>query len=204
MQKRDDQSASPRRQSVENPKHASPPSSGEQEQAGRPRIIGSPEEMNRRLDEYLAACEAEKEPVTMTGLVQSLGLSSRQSLDEYRERGPGFSASVKRAKLAVEHAYERRMATATTGGAVAGAIFALKNMGWSDRHEVELRGGLASIDVTRLTDEQLARIRAGEHPLAVLASAQAPQLAPPAPVETKATVSTTRPAREHQDGEAER
>lgn len=43
-------------------------------------------------------------------------------------------------------------------------------MGWSDRQEVDIRGGLAAIDVTQLPDEAIARIRAGEHPLAVLAS----------------------------------
>ena len=31
-------------------------------------------------------------------------------------------------------------------------------MGWSDRREVEFKGSLASIDLNRLTDEQLARI----------------------------------------------
>ncbi len=39
------------------------------------------------------------------------------------------------------------------------------------RERVEVRGTLASIDLNRLTDEQLARISAGEHPLSVLAGA---------------------------------
>ena len=39
------------------------------------------------------------------------------------------------------------------------------------REPVEVRGSLASIDLNRLTDEQLARISAGEHPWSVLASA---------------------------------
>ena len=34
-------------------------------------------------------------------------------------------------------------------------MFALKNMGWSERQEVEFKGSLASIDLTR--QEQLER-----------------------------------------------
>ncbi len=51
---------------------------------------------------------------------------------------------------------------------------------YADR--VELKGALAKIDMSRLTDDQINRIAAGEHPLAVLgSSADAfPQL-PPAP-----------------------
>jgi hypothetical protein len=38
------------------------------------------------------------------------------------------------------------------------------------KDRVELRGGLSLIDYSRLRDDQLARIAAGEHPLAVLSS----------------------------------
>ena len=36
------------------------------------------------------------------------------------------------------------------------------------RERVDVRGSLATIDLNRFTDEQLARVSAGEHPLAVL------------------------------------
>jgi hypothetical protein len=39
------------------------------------------------------------------------------------------------------------------------------------RERVEVRGALASTDITKLSDEQLARISAGEHPFSFLASA---------------------------------
>ncbi len=39
------------------------------------------------------------------------------------------------------------------------------------RERVEVRGSLASIDLNRLTDEQLRRISAGEQPWSVLGSA---------------------------------
>ena len=136
---------------------------------GRPRIISSPEEMDRRVDEYEAMCAADGgEPLTMTGLVLHLGLSSRQSLDRYANR-PEFVGSVKRAKLLVEHGYEVDLRKT---GNPAGSIFALKNFGWSDRHDVAVSGSLANIDLTRLPDELIARIAAGENIHAVLASAR--------------------------------
>lgn len=39
------------------------------------------------------------------------------------------------------------------------------------RESVEVRGTLASINLNQLSDEQLARISAGEHPWSVLGSA---------------------------------
>ncbi len=78
-----------------------------------------------------------------------------------------FRDSVKRAKLLIENQQERKL----DRDKPAGAIFALKNMSWSDRREVEFKGSLASIDITQLSDEQLARISAGEHPFSVLANA---------------------------------
>ena len=45
---------------------------------------------------------------------------------------------------------------------------------YADR--VELRGAMANIDLTRLPDHLLERIANGEHPLAVLASAQPEQM----------------------------
>ena len=102
---------------------------------GRPRKIEKPEDMDRLVDEYQEKCRLDELPVTLTGLIRHLGLSSRQSLDEYANY-EGFSDSVKKAKLVVEQAYEDRL----HGNSPTGAIFALKNMGWSDRREHEHSG----------------------------------------------------------------
>ena len=51
------------------------------------------------------------------------------------------------------------------------------------RERVDVRGTLASIDLTRFTDEQLVRVSAGEHPLSVL-NTPAPALPPPASTDT--------------------
>jgi hypothetical protein len=133
---------------------------------GRPRIIKSPEEMDRLVEEYVAKCREEGEPLTLTGMILHLGLSSRQSFDRYGER-PEFTDSVKRAKLLIENEYERKLDRARP----AGAIFALKNMGWSDTQEVAFKGALANLDLNQLPDELIERIAEGENILSVLASA---------------------------------
>ena len=57
-----------------------------------------------------------------------------------------FSGTVKRAKLLVEHAYELDLRTQKP----VGAIFALKNMGWSDKQEVEVQSRLGKVDIAKL------------------------------------------------------
>lgn len=114
---------------------------------GRPRIIESPEEFDRRVALYVEQCLEKKEKLTLTGLILALGLSSRQSLDEYLNYD-GFPDSVKRAKLLIENAYEQQL----VGSHAAGPIFALKNFGWKDQQNIEhsgelgLRGILSDID----------------------------------------------------------
>jgi len=132
---------------------------------GRPRIIESPAEMERLVAEYITKCHDEDEPLTLTGIILHLGLSSRQSLDQYAER-PEFTDSVKRAKLLIENGYEVDLRRT---GNPAGSIFALKNMGWSDRQEFEIRGVLHRLDLNRLPDDLIARLAAGENPISVLA-----------------------------------
>lgn len=100
---------------------------------GRPRVFQNPGELESGLNDYLAHCEESGEPKTITGLCLFLGLSSRSALNDYADR-EGFGDVVARCKLSIEHAYECRL---HGDGATAGAVFALKNFGWSDRREVD-------------------------------------------------------------------
>lgn len=103
---------------------------------GRPRIFSSPEEFDALVDNYVRMCKnAEpKEPITLTGLCLALGFCSKGTLFEYQNY-PEFSESVKRARLLVENAYEKRLGANNP----TGSIFALKNMDWSDK--VDLNHG---------------------------------------------------------------
>lgn len=124
------------------------------QKAGRPRVIQTPEEFDQLVNEYVEMCSESGSPLTFSGLALHLGFTSRQSLYDYKKREE-FSYTVKRARLKIEAAYEARL----FGSNVAGAIFALKNHGWSDRQDhthTEL-----PFDVESATDEELARLVAG-------------------------------------------
>ena len=80
----------------------------------------------------------ESDDRSMTGLARALGFSSRKQLLEYEKRDE-FRETIQYCRLLVEHAYEKAL---LSGRPAAGPIFALKNMGWSDRidhaHDGEL------------------------------------------------------------------
>jgi hypothetical protein len=110
----------------------------------RGKQIETPEEFDALVDEYVSKCVADERMITLTGMILHLGLSSRQSLDRYKTYD-GFSDSVKRLKLLVENAYEERLAKNNP----TGSIFALKNMGWSDRQELDhssTDGSMSGVD----------------------------------------------------------
>jgi hypothetical protein len=145
---------------------------------GRPRKIQTPEELDERVDTYLAHCAEVSEPVTFFGMILALGFVSADALDEYSNYSTAFSESVKRARALISASYERRL-DRDKSGPVIGGIFALKNLaGWTDKREIEWRGISASIILDRLTDAQLERVKQGEHPLAVLAEGSALTAAP--------------------------
>ena len=96
---------------------------------GRPPHFELPEELEDKCAEYLIHCIAKEEKPTITGMTLFVGFCSRASWDDYDKR-EGFSYIVKRAKMTIENSYET---SATTFD-----MFALKNMGWKDRSELEL------------------------------------------------------------------
>jgi len=101
---------------------------------GRP-LVHTPQEVEERAAEYFATCEANETPLTITGLALALGMTSRRQLIEYSEREE-FHNTIKDAKLRCEQFAEARL----FGNSPTGAIFALKNYGWSDRNETVLSG----------------------------------------------------------------
>lgn len=101
---------------------------------GRPRIYDSVEEIEEVIENYITECKTNKEKPTITGATLYLGFCDKTTLYDYRDR-EGFSHSVKRLLLFVENGYE----TSLQGNSVAGAIFALKNMGWKDKAEMDIR-----------------------------------------------------------------
>lgn len=109
---------------------------------GRPLKFLSANEIDCVADEYFARCKAEEKPITITGLCLALDFTSRKVLMEYEDGrhddvDPEFSNTIKRAKMKCENYAETQV---FSGKNPAGAIFCLKNYGWSDKQEVEHSG----------------------------------------------------------------
>lgn len=146
--------------------------------AGRPAIFETEKELEEKISEYFTYLAGEykdipkrnddgepyteriwirhPEPATITGLAIYLGFESRQSIYDYEKNGE-FSYTIKRARLNVENSYEKQL----LGKASTGAIFALKNFGWTDKQEIDHTTKGQSIngkDLSKLTDEELRQM----------------------------------------------
>jgi hypothetical protein len=117
--------------------------------AGRPPIFETVEQLDEAIHEYFTDGVKKRKVVigkapnqtieeievpTITGLCYYIGFDSRQSFYDYENR-PEFSYTIKRARLFIEREYEEQLSVGNT----TGAIFALKNMGWKDKTEVDNR-----------------------------------------------------------------
>lgn len=100
-------------------------------EGGRPAHYESPEELHIKCIAFFDSCIESGEKATITGLALFLGFASRSSFDDYEKRNDEFSYIIRRSKLAVENSYEQSGQTID--------IFALKNMGWKDKSEVDVR-----------------------------------------------------------------
>lgn len=96
---------------------------------GRPSTYETPEQLEKAVEEYLDGSEVK----TITGLALALGFESRQSLYDYEKRDE-FSYIIRRAKLFVENYYELQLLTSNSS---TGPKFALQQMGWSDKQEID-------------------------------------------------------------------
>jgi hypothetical protein len=124
---------------------------------GRPPKYNTAKELQAAIEDYFANGVTERTiivgpsinrrtetiPVpTITGLVLHCGFADRASFYDY-EKKPKFTHTIKRARTFIEKEYEEQLNT----GNVAGAIFALKNFGWTDKQEYihGITEGLADI-----------------------------------------------------------
>lgn len=97
--------------------------------AGRPKIWSDPIDLSNLISDYFNQTARP----TLSGLAVFLEVD-RQTLYNYKERDEFFDI-IKRAAAKVESIYEER---AIYENNPTGVIFALKNMGWSDRTATDL------------------------------------------------------------------
>ena len=103
---------------------------------GRKRKYETAEELQVAVDNYFNELEITKKNPTVTGLAYYLGFASRKSLHRQNDHGEDHADVVDRARLRVEMMYEEKLLSREC----VGAIFALKNFGWTDKQEVEHSG----------------------------------------------------------------
>ncbi len=119
---------------------------------GRPRKYTAAQ-AKKIIDRYFSEIEKSSRPPTITGLALALD-TSRKVLCEWAEREDELAAVITRAKSRVELYLEELLTTTRTP---AGAIFALKNFGWSDRQEVEISGNLNVMERLRAGRDRVAK-----------------------------------------------
>jgi len=103
-------------------------------------MYSEPEELQKKAEEYFNSLIEYNEEgeitktlsPTITGLCLYLGFCDRRSFYDYGKREK-FSHTIKKLHMMIEESYERSL----KGNSVAGVIFALKNLGWSDKQEIE-------------------------------------------------------------------
>lgn len=139
--------------------------SEEKKKVGRPPMFDNPEDMQVLIDNYFKDCPDLMEMVsnegiitkvpcpTITGLALYLGFCDRRSFYEY-EIKPKFTHTIKSARTRMEIIYEMMLRK----GNCTGAIFALKNFGWTDKQTIEHEGLEGAYEKYRgMSDEELNR-----------------------------------------------
>jgi hypothetical protein len=95
---------------------------------GRPPIWNTPEDLHTLVNSYFESTTK----WTLSGLAVYLGID-RKTLYNYEEKDEFFHI-IKKARAKVESIYEER---AIYENNPTGVIFALKNMGWTDKKEID-------------------------------------------------------------------
>jgi hypothetical protein len=107
---------------------------------GRPKKFSDVEILQKKITKYFKDCDKNEDPYTICGLALALD-TTRETLLDYENKYPGYSDTIKKAKLICENYSEKKL---FEGKNVVGVIFNLKNnYRWLDKQEVEHSGGLS-------------------------------------------------------------
>lgn len=120
---------------------------------GRPRFYKTAEDLAEACGAYFERCIEDQVGPTITGLALHLGYSRKEQLYQQR-RDAAYTWVVDRARLMVEQGYEQVL---RSGMNPAGAIFALKNMQWSDKQELDVKDDRALKEMTE--GERTAKLK---------------------------------------------
>jgi hypothetical protein len=134
---------------------------------GQPSLFKSSLELSLKISEYFDNCPDLKDIVTQAGIAKipvyticglayHLGFESRQSFYDYEKRKE-YSYIIRQARLRIEMKYEQNLQF----NSATGSIFALKNMDWHDKSEIDHSNKgdkFEPIDYSKLDDSILRAI----------------------------------------------
>jgi hypothetical protein len=116
--------------------------------AGRPLKFKTPEELEKKINDYFDQADEKGEPYVFAALALFLD-TTRETISDYQEKDI-FSDSIKKAKLRILAEKEKMLLR--TNGQIAGVIFDLKNnykQYYADDSNLHLMGkGDNPVDVT--------------------------------------------------------
>lgn len=137
---------------------------------GRPLTFETVEDLERAIDNYFTGCDNDisiingvpvKSPYTMSGLARALKVC-RQTLLNYEMKGQ-FLGTIEDARGRCEEYAEKQL---FIGKNPSGAVFALKNYGWTDKQELNVGGQYgdnplkleSNLDTSQLSDDELEQL----------------------------------------------
>jgi hypothetical protein len=138
---------------------------------GRPPFYDNPIDLQKAIDNYflnpperktiyIEGAPIEIPVLTICGLALYLGFSTRKSLLDYDEKEE-FVNIIKKAKTRIENNYEQNLQFPNP----TGSIFALKNMGWSDKTEIEHSGNIKETQIIVRDNKEKEHIKKIENDL---------------------------------------
>ncbi len=98
-----------------------------------PAKYKDPKDMQIMIDLWVTECQANGTPLTVVGLARGLGFCDKNALYDYQKKDL-FTTTIKNARAMVEQNTLER-AIKSNG---AGAIFYLKNLGYTDKQIVQI------------------------------------------------------------------
>lgn len=109
------------------------------------------DELKKLIDGYFTLCQKSDEPATITGLALFLKVPKEKILN--CPDNDNLSDMFKYARLKIENAYEQRLIKRGNSG----DIFALRVLGWNDKHENDLQEGFTytSMETIKVDNKEL-------------------------------------------------